>query len=331
VIPIPRILPIIPIIPIALAYTIVIASAFAQAPKAKPEVWMSPSGREKGKAFRELFERPDDWKETRAMVDVLFCTDLSYQNNFKDDAELTKWFAQAKAWNLKLAMEVDAIKEWGKKGAECFAKEQKNWERIQKLGANIYAVAMDEPLVCTREHIHESDEYAVEETANYVTEVRKHYPEMLVGDIEAYPSTSVEEHEHWIEAVNKRLAEKGVRGLDFYRLDVDWLRFNAEQKGSWKDLRRLEIWCKQHKMPFQLIYWASGYPAATKRGLADDSTWYTAIMQQGYDYALIDGKPDAYVIESWIDAPPQCVPDSAEWTFTRSVRDFARKFVEREN
>lgn len=313
----------------AAVFIATIASAHAQAPKAKPTLWMSPSGREKGKAFRELFERPEDWKDTRAMVDVLFCTDLSFPRDGFTDAELTKWFAQAKEWNLKFAMEVGAIKEWGKKGAECFAKEEKNWERLQKLGANIYAVAMDEPLVCTREHIHESDEYAVEETANYIAEVRKHYPAMLVGDIEAYPSTSVEEHEHWIETLNKRLADKGVRDLDFYRLDVDWLRFEAQGKGSWKDLRRLEIWCKQHKLPFHLIYWASGYPAASHRGLADDSTWYTAIMQQGYDYALIDGKPDAYVIESWIDAPSQCLPDSAEWTFTRSVRDFARKFVKR--
>ena len=191
---------------------------------------------DKGQAFRDLFEHPDDWKETRSLVDVLFTTDLALQRNF-NDAELTRWFAQAHDWKLKLAMEVGAIKPWGKTGAETFQKEQANWDRLQKLGANIYAIAMDEPLVCTREQIHESDEYAVEETANYVVQVRQHYPEMLVGDIEAYPSSSVEEHQHWIEALNQRLAEKGVRGLDFYRLDVDWLRFEAQGKGSWKDLR----------------------------------------------------------------------------------------------
>ncbi|MEP6671838.1 MAG: hypothetical protein ABJF10_21940 [Chthoniobacter sp.] len=311
----------------ALVFIASLSAVRAQAPKARPTFWISPPGQDNAKAFRELFERPGEWKDTRALVDVLFYTDLGFQRNFKDDAELTRWFAQARDWKLKLALEAGAIKEWGKTGAECFAKEKANWERLQKLGANLYAVAMDEPLVCTREHIHESDEYAVEETANYVAEVRKHFPEMLVGDIEAYPSSSVEDHERWIEALNKRLADKGVRGLDFYRLDVDWLRFNAQGKGSWKDVRELERWCRQKKLPFQLIYWASGYPAASKRGLADDSTWYTAIMQQGYDYALIDGKPDAYVIESWIGAPSRCLPDNGEWTFTRSVRDFVRKFI----
>jgi hypothetical protein len=302
--------------------------AHAQSPKPGPTVWMSPPGMNKGQAFRDLFEHPDDWKETRSLIDVLFTSDLNFKRNFTDD-ELTRWFAQARDWKLKLAMEVGAIKPWGKTGAETFKKEQANWDNLQKLGANIYAIAMDEPLVCTREQIHESDEYAVEETANYVVQVRQHYPEMLVGDIEAYPSSSVEEHEHWIEALNKRLADKGVRGLDFYRLDVDWLRFEAQGKGSWKDLRQLELWCHRKKLPFQLIYWASGYPALSHHGLADDSTWYVAIMQQGYDYAVIDGHPDTFVVQSWIDAPSKCLPETAEWTFTRSVRDFAKKFVKR--
>jgi hypothetical protein len=189
---------------------------------------------------------------------------------------------------------------------------------------------MDEPLVCTRNELYQSDEYAVEETANYIALVRQNYPKMLVGDIEAYPYTSVEDHQHWVEALNKKLAEKGVRGLDFYRLDVDWLNFVAGNKGSWRELHRLEQWCHQKKLPFQLIYWAAGYPAMQRRGVADDSTWYVSTLQQGYDYTAVDGHPDAYVIESWIGAPSKCVPETADWTFTRSVRDFARKFVKRE-
>jgi hypothetical protein len=34
------------------------------------------------------------------------------------------------------------------------------------------------------------------------------------------------------------------------------------------------------------------------------------------------------VIESWIDAPAQIVPDDAEFSFTRSMLDFGRKFVD---
>jgi len=313
----------------ALVFVALLTPADAQTAKPTPTIWIGPPGQDKGLAFRELFERPEEWKETRSLVDVLFFSDLSVRDRFTD-SELTRWFAQAREWKLKLAMEVGAIKPWGRTGADALAKEKDYWEHLQKLGADLYAIAMDEPLVCTREEIHESDEYAVEQTANYIALVRQSFPDLLVGDIEAYPSSSVEQHEHWIEALNKRLADKGVRGLDFYRLDVDWLNFTEQNKGSWRDLQRLEAWCRDRKLPYQLIYWAASYPALARRGLADDSTWYTSIVQQGYDYAIVNGKPDAYIIESWIQAPSRCLPETADWTFTRSVRDFARKFVQHE-
>lgn len=292
----------------------------------KPTVWISPPGIENGRCFRELFERPDEWKDARAAVDVLFYTDLNLKRHFTDD-ELRAWFAKMGEWKLKLAMEVGALKPWGQTGAECFEKERANWERLQSLGANFYAIAMDEPLSCAREQIHQNDEYAVQETANYIALVRKQFPNMLIGDIETFPSLSIDDHKRWIDALQKRLAELNVRGLDFYRLDVDSMHFTVHQKGSWKDVKQLELFCRQRKLPFSLIYWAAGYPSLAKRGLADDSTWYVSVMQQAYDYVAVDGHPDQYVIESWVGAPAKTLPDSGEFTFTRTVRDFAKKFV----
>ena len=64
---------------------------------------MSPPGVDNGRAIRELFEHPDAWRETRALVDVFFQTDLNFQRHFTDD-ELRAWFAQMKQWNIKLAL-----------------------------------------------------------------------------------------------------------------------------------------------------------------------------------------------------------------------------------
>lgn len=289
---------------------------------------MMPRGDEEGRALRGLFEHADQWKETRTQIDVLAYTDLNLQRHFKDE-ELRAWFATMREWRLKLAMEVGAVKPWGTTGEKTFNAERGNWEHLQALGAEIHAIAMDEPLCCVREHLHLPDEHGLRETANYIALVRQHFPKVLIGDIEPYPSISIEEHKQWIEGLQKRLAEMKVRGLDFYRLDVDWVRFNVQQKGSWKEVRQLELWCRQKGLPFSLIYWASGYPALEHRGLADDSTWYVSIMQQGYDYAAVDGRPDQCVIESWIHAPSQCLPESDPWSFTRSVLDFARKFAPR--
>jgi hypothetical protein len=61
-------------------------------------------------------------------------------------------------------------------------------------------------------------------------------------------------------------------------------------------------------------------------GIADDSTWYVSVMRQGYDYAFVGGTPEQYVIESWVEAPSCSLPETGEWTFTRSVYDFCQRF-----
>ncbi len=182
-------------------------------------------------------------------------------------------------------------------------------------------------LCCCRKEINQDDDYAVRETANYIAMVRRHFPQALVGDIEPYPFIPLADHIAWIEALQKRLAEMHVRGLDFYRLDVNWVEFTVFDRGSWPEVRKIERYCRQHKMAFSLIYWASGYPGFEKRGIADDSTWYTLLMAQGYAYAAVDGSPDHIMIESWLAAPAATLPETSPWTFTRSVRDFCDRFA----
>jgi len=61
--------------------------------------------------------------------------------------------------------------------------------------------------------------------------------------------------------------------------------------------------------------------------LASDATWYISIFRQGHDYAMVGGSPDEVVIESWVGAPLHSLPETADWTFTRSVRDFCWQFL----
>lgn len=293
----------------------------------KPEVWMGPPGFENGRCFRELFEHTDQWRKTCGHIDVLCNTDLHFDKQFTD-AELSAWFPMMRQWKLKLGLEVGAVKPWGATGAKTFQIEKPMWERIQRLGGEIDAVAMDEPLLCACRDLKKDDAYAVDENAAYVALVRKNFPTVRVGDIEPYPSIPLDDHVRWIDALQAKLTALGVRGLDFYRLDVNWAEFTVFDRGNWPEVRRLERACRQRKIGFSLIYWASGYPGLQRKGLADDSTWYVGIMQQGYDYALVDGSPDQYVIQSWLkDAPAQCLPEDEPFTFTRSVADFVARFV----
>lgn len=46
-------------------------------------------------------------------------------------------------------------------------------------------------------------------------------------------------------------------------------------------------------------------------------------MQQGYDYALVDGSLDQIVVQSWIDAPSLSLSESDDDTFARTVLNSA--------
>lgn len=314
----------------AVALVVALTSAaelHAQVPAATPEVWLAPAPTPDGENLRALFIHPEQWAETRQQVHVLAYADHCLDRQFTDD-ELQAWLPMIESWGLKLALEVGAVKPWGQTGEKCFEIQRKKWDRFQRLGGKMYAIAMDEPLLCCRHHIHKSDEYALKETAAFIALVRKNYPGVRIGDIETYPSLSVTDNITWLDALQKKLAEKGVRGLDFYRLDVNWANFVIQAHGTWKEVRQIELACRQRKLPFSLIYWASDLPAQERKGVAGESSWYLSIMHQGTAYALVDGQPDQFVIQSWLKSGnPPCLPDSGPWTFTRTALDFIDRFV----
>ena len=306
--------------------TLSLCAALCLVAAPRPTVWMMPPGGEGGRCWRELFEHPEQWAETRARVDYLGAADHVLHRQYTD-AELGAWLPKLGEWGLKLGLEVGAVKEWATTGQKCFDLERVAWDRFQHLGGPIGAVAFDEPLCCVRQHLKKPDSYAVDETAAFIALVRSHYPQIKVGDIEPYPYLSVADLTGWIDALQAKLATMGVRGLDFFRVDVDWLNFVVGRAGSWREVRRIEDACRARKLPFSLIYWAANYPMLKSKGLADDSTWYVSTMGMAQDYVAVGGRPDEVVIESWVGAPSHSVPETESWTFTRSVLDLCRTFV----
>ena len=167
---------------------------------------------------------------------------------------------------------------------------------------------------------------------------------MTIVETEPFPSVSLQDHMKWIDAVYRQTSAMKVRGIDAYRLDVNWITFAQRKEGSWSEVVQLREYCRSRGLPFGLIYWPPAYPSANRLGTADDSTWYVGIMEEGYEYnvaaarflaarklanglAGLAAQPDQYVIESWVGAPVRMIPETAEFTFTRSVLDFVNKFV----
>ena len=300
----------------------------ADQPARKADIWIMPSPWPDGRCLRELFQKPNQWKNTRSKIDVLGYWASLLNEQFKDD-ELKSMFAKVDEWNLRMAMEVQVLKEYQQTGDLAFDISRKQWDRFYSLGAKFNTIALDEPFFCVRHVIKKENSYAVKETADYIEKVRKQYPDMVIGDIEPYPALSTQELIYWVEALNAELSKRGVRGLDFIRLDVDWALFDKSDTVSWKGVRDFEDYCRKNGLKYSLIYWASAYPYLQQQKKADERTWYVSLMHQGYDYILQGGQPDEYVIESWLDTPKKSLPEYSLDTFSGSALDFIRRIIGR--
>lgn len=296
-----------------------------------PQVVIGPPGIDGGRTLIEPANRPDEWKESRCGVaggTILTYADHNLHRQISDDAELTDLFTKLRQIDIPLELEVGAVKPWGKTGTDCFEKQKPIWERFLRAGALIQGISMDEPLTCCYNDLEADMEYAAEETADFIARVREDYPFWTIGDVEGFPVLSADELIRWVDLLENKLKERGIRGLDFFRIDTDWMHFVHDTgKGSWNDLKRIENHCRAKSIPFSVIYWAANYPAMQKLALADDSTWYVGTLQMGHDYASVGGAPDQFVIESWVGAPSAILPENADWTFMRSARDFIKRFV----
>jgi len=286
----------------------------------------------KGDTFPELTSRLADWPKALEAIDALGYADhVLFRNN--DEEALKKGFAQLARVGLPIAMEVGAVKEWGPSGKATFDAQKPMWDKFISLGANIKGIVMDEPLVAVLSNPHfdylggkeEKFEYAVTETADFIRRVREAYPDWVIADIEVYPFFDADFVIKWIDALEAKLKSIGVQGQDFFRMDVDWVAFKCEPSG-WEQVKRIEDHCKKIGLRFSQIYWASDVPGSQEKQ-ADPTSWYTGIMRMGEAYEAVGGNPDQYVVQTWIGLPHVTLPESEDYSFTRSVVDFNKRFV----
>ena len=320
---------------IFLFFLLCTASLVAAEPvKPIPAFVLGPPGRNEGQALRDLANHPEQWEQIRNRAGNLLYADHVLNRQNPEDETLTELFRKFREMNLPLQLEVGTVKPWGKTGAEVFAIQKPMWERFLRCGAWIDSIALDEPLVCCTfvlvEDLNgvEPLEYAARETAEFIALVRRDYPDWQIGSIEGFPSLSAEQLIKWIDLLETKLAAKGVRGIDFFRIDTDWMHFvHDTKKGSWRDMKQVEDHCRRKGIPFSVIYWAANYPAMLRQDLADDLTWYVGVLQMGYAYAAVGGKPDQIVVQSWVAGPNTILPETKPFTFTNSARDLLERFL----
>jgi hypothetical protein len=304
-------------------------SLMAAPAAARPAIWMFPPPSENGQALRALFQDPAAWQQTRARIDGLGYADHWLNSQFSD-AELRAWLPLIGKWHLKFGLEVGALKMWGPTADEAFARDAPKWDRFVADGAHLDSIAMDEPFAFVRRRLQQTMQYAADQTARFVYRVRQRYPGAAVGDIEPYPGIPADDLLGFLDLVQQRLRGWQVRGLDFFRADVDWMHFRpGDPAGAagWQGVRDLQSRLHQRGIPFSLVYWAADFPSQQRAGLATEQTWQDGVMREGAAYAAVGGAPDEAVIESWLDSPNPALPETNPGSFTRSVFDFTSEFA----
>ena len=290
-----------------------------------------------GDTFIELFYNTDQWKETISVIDGYGY--WAWILNYRSDEELRVCFENMNRLGIPLGLEIGGIKKNAASVRELFDENTRMIDRFISLGANIVQIALDEPLVSVvhidggRNFDYIGDtgakfEFAVENTAEYIRMLKEYYPNVAVGDIEVFPAFDTDFDIKWINALEKRLRQKGVPGQDFFRLDVHWTGFEDRGYSSdegWTEVLKIEKHCRSIGLPFSFIYWA---PNAENPEKYRQSLWYEGVMRQAEAYKKAGGCPDQYVVESWIRGiPEKLIPETDEWTYTKSVLDVYNRYV----
>jgi hypothetical protein len=256
--------------------------------------------------FPALFSQPELWQTARERVDVFkfasnalagFPYDIGGDNVLETFVEVGA-FAKLHEWGIAISVEAGAIK--------FFACEAQSWadyanlaiDNVEANGGQVSFLSMDEPLIGGQ--VVENGQtcgLTMDETAAVVAEfvdlVTAAHPDVIVGDIEAYPHYPVADLEEWILALQGAGAAPA-----FLHLDVDIERAAVEGQDVIDDLRRLRDFSEQQGIPFGVILTANWTFTDT------DEHYFQSTMEWADTVATALGRPSHVIFQSWWGPAP---------------------------
>jgi hypothetical protein len=299
---------------------------------AGPETWLFPPTASANpklgdvRLLRELFAKPEQWKNARSMLHVLGLAD--WQLAGLNDQELRNWLHTIQPWKLKLALETGFLNDSAVDARHAIPVIEKAVARLHKLGGRLdYLV-----LAGTRENayrfLHKDQDFAAEQCTSLLADLNRQYPDLMVGDCEAYPGEGLD-LAAWVGAVQAKAKEKKTRGLDFVQISVDWYMFlfcGERAEYSWPKVKRIEDAVRARQVLFGMRYAPTNVTHLEGKYNPNDLAWSIGLMRQGYDYFYVHGDPDQIVIACWDGAPARAVPETEDGTLTKSLDDFCNTF-----
>lgn len=272
------------------------------------KVWFAPDNETPD--LLDLFRHPELWPAARARVNVLklsaqqLSSGKPFKSNNFDDLVGAHMFATLAQWHMALAAEMGAVKEWDCTGQQAAKQTVDMLKNVAAAGGAVEEIAMDEPIVSGTGPCKLSLTETAARTVAYVRVVQAAHIRdgrgvpVAIGDIEPYPSFSVQTLKDWIAA----LATLDLKPA-FFHLDVNihYVDLHPEVRLD-QDLGDLYAFMRASRIPFGVIFW-SGYDP-----LNSDKLYYDHAMRFVERVHRIIGAPDQMIFQSWIVRSPISCP-----------------------
>lgn len=303
-----------------------------------PLNWMNPHGSDASL----MWERLDDWSETRARTDVV----SFYVQAVGDDhrGHTTAAVQALTGLGIELAVEaggtlasVGCGDDVGSRSAEL---ELSRLETITAAGGRLSWLSMDGPISRTIATGRAANcgftlEQSVDALAEYVEIIRDAHPGVQIGwlvnlpnwsygGIESYQCATKDygDLQRALDAVVDGLAARG-QSLDYLMVDEPYdysqglVDSNCHADPTAVDwmgrLRALEDQVRGHGLRFAQIY-NSSRGGATSNALFHDDT-----VAQAGAHRVAGGRPDIRLVSSWYSHPDVVMPETTPYTFTHTA------------
>jgi hypothetical protein len=273
-------------------------------------VWFTPD--DETPDYTDLFSKPQLWPKARQRVDVIKLGPgqaFTRADVTNDVATLqgVDAYRKMQQWNIDIAIEAPSVKEWDCSGqgdtkdprvrGNAEAATASYIKNIFTAAAYVKYIAMDEPMRLGLRDCHETMDQVAAKTAAYVKKLRSEpdmatwAPGLAVGDIEPYPSFTIDQQIQWTRA----LEQNGYKPA-FFHLDVDvnYLEVHAREFNFNSDMRALQSFFKAQGIPFGIVFWSGHDPEPT------DASYYNHVVSWAQRVHAAIGAPEQSIIQSWV-------------------------------
>ncbi len=263
--------------------------------------------------LRDACLNPGAWPTGWSRISS-FGNSIQFWAAWTNNAEISQCFTNLRAAGKELVIEAGVLKPECTTAQACWASVQPTLSRLAGLTPPQISLALDEPL--TGSEGYASYAYAVDQTGEWIALARGDFPALNLNIIvdETYPHWSAATLKAYFRAVNNEAIVRTGRGIQYANIDRDW---NAG--GTPEDLVDMQNDVHIDGVGLMVVFWDA----------SPSMDWYTGLMYQGGFYRGWRGlfSPDFYAVQDWDGPPLTTVPESTSGTFTRSVRDFANRFL----